>query len=270
MKKIFCTLCPLALCVALLGQVTDIIPSSVSIANTSVARTDVWSPFGNPATLVQSGTFQASMQYENKTLLPELSNKVVQGAYMNKWVNVGVAFSHFGYSKYNEMLVGLVLTRNFADRFSIGIQGNFYTSYFSPIIKYQSTFIPQVGMTARVSPKLTLGFQTFNPFQQNLKTDYIQKRLPSLFSIGTNYCFTDQISWHTQVDKEVSSQFRIATGFEWCMVDEFSVKIGGYGSQYFIGCFGAGIHFPGFQFNVNCEIHPVLGVNLLGNLTYTM
>lgn len=270
MKKTLCLFFLLTIYVSAFAQLTEIIPSSVSIANTSVARTDNWSGFGNPASLIQSEGIQAAMQFENKSLLPELSTKLLQAAYNHKLMNVGVAFSHFGYSKYNEMLVGLVLARNFGDKFSLGLQGNFYTSYFSDKIKYQSTFIPQVGMTAHLTPQFTLGFHAFNPFQQNLKTDYIEKRLPSIFSIGTNYYFTENIAWLTQIDKEVSTNFRFATGFEWQLLETFGVKIGGYASEYFVGCFGMGVQFVGLKLDVNCELHPVLGVNMIGKLSYIL
>ena len=268
MKRTYCLLVSLTIYLGVFAQLTEIIPSSISIANTSVARTDIWSGFGNPASLIQPEGIQAAMQFENKSLLPELSTKLLQAAYNHKLLNVGVAFSHFGYSKYNEMLVGVAVARNFGDKFSLGLQGNLYTSYFSDKIKYQSTFIPQMGMTAHLTPDFTLGFHAFNPFQQNLKTDYVEKRLPSIFSIGTNYYFTDAICWLTQIDKEVSSTFRVATGFEWQLIDAFCVKIGGYGSEYFVGCFGAGIQFANLTFDVNCELHPILGLNLIGNLSY--
>ena len=252
------------------AQVTDIIPAGTPIANTTVARTDVWSCFSNPATLIQPERWQAAMQIENKYLIPELSTKLVQAAFTSEIVNVGIGVSHFGYSKYNEMLAGVALSRNFGDKFSMGVQGNLYASYFSDEAGYQYAFIPQVGMTAHLTANFTLGFHAFNPYQQNLRTDYVEKRLPSLFSLGTNLCFADDFRWSTQIDKEVSSNFRFATGFEWDMVEQFTLKIGGYGSEYFVGCLGFGLHFGGFNFDLNSELHPILGVNLLGNLSYKL
>lgn len=252
------------------AQVTDIIPAGTPIANTTVARTDVWSCFSNPATLIQPETWQAAMQFENKYLIPELSTKLVQAAYTNNIMNIGIGFSHFGYSKYNEMLAGITLSRNFGGKFSIGVQGNLYASYFSDEAGYQYAFIPQVGMTAHLATNFTLGFHAFNPFQQNLRTDHVEKRLPSLFSLGTDLRFAEDFCWTTQIDKEVSSSFRFATGFEWDMVEQFTLKIGGYGSEYFVGCLGVGLHFGGFGFDLNSELHPVLGVNLLGNLSYKL
>ncbi len=270
MRRILCFILFISFVFSANAQMAEILPSSVSIAHTSVARTDLWSGFSNPATLIQPCRLQAALQFENKALIPELSTKLLQVAYMNKWVNVGLAFSHFGYSKYNEMLIGVVFARNFGNRFSLGIQGNFYTSYFSDETKYQSTFLPQVGLTFRATDRLVLGFQSFNPFQQKLKTDYVEKPIPSLFSLGTSYDIIPTLSWYVQIDKEVSSSFRVATGVEWQMVDLVRVKIGGYGSEYFVGCFGAGFDFYGFRLGINCEIHPILGVNTLVNIHYLL
>lgn len=270
MKKAYLLLLVFTCISSVKAQVSDILPSGTSIANTQVARTDVWSGFGNPAALIQEEKLQAAVQFENKYMIVELSTKMVQVGYTNKIVNVGLSFSHFGYSLYNEMLVGLSVARDFGGKFSLGVQGNFYASYFSAEAGYQCTFVPQIGMAANLAPNFTLGFNTFNPFQQKLKTDYVEKRLPSLFSVGTDYRFTKNFRWLTQIDKEVSSKFRFATGFEWDAIEQLTVKLGGYGSEYFVGCLGVGLHLGSFGFDINCELHPLLGVNMLGNLNWKL
>lgn len=252
------------------AQVPDILPAGTSIANTQTARTDIWCAFGNPAGMIQSDRFQFAFQYENKYLLAELSTATAQAAYCNPYLNVGICYSYFGYSKYNEMLAGISLAHDFGGKFSLGIQGNYYAAYCGDDIGYRGTFLPQIGMTAHLGKNFTLGFHTFNPFQQKLKGELAEKRLPSLFCLGSDYRFAKDFRWLVQIDREVSSSFRFATGFEWQAIEQLCIKLGGYGYQYFVGCLGFELKFGDFRFDINCELHPLLGLNMLGKVGYAI
>ena len=251
-----------------LSQVSTMISASSSIAQTSVADSRSWTAFQNPAAIGNYTQHELAMLFENKFFIKELSNKSAQALLATNLVNVALSFSHFGYSLYHEMMAGLGLARNFFDKFNIGVQFNYYTAYFAADNRYRGTLLGQVGLQFHFSPKFHLGFNTFNPFQTNLKTEYAQQRLPSVYSLGTEYFFTDDFVWRSQIDREVSSNFRFATGFDYRMLEKITLKIGGYGNEYFIPCLGFGADFSSFLFDLNCELHPVLGLNTLGMLKY--
>lgn len=270
MRKIYLLLLFAFIGFAAFGQIAPVVPSSTSIANTSVAVQNEWNAFQNTAALAHIEKAEASAQYENRFMLKELSTRSVQGGIHTKFVNVGLAYSYHGYSLYNEMLAGLGLARNFGDMFSMGVQFNYYTAYFSAAdeSRYRGTLLTQFGVSSRIFPKLTVGFHTFNPFQTNIETQNVVKRLPSIFSIGTNYEFAENLVWLTQIDKEVSSNFRFATGFEYTMIDQLTVKLGAYGQDFLVPALGFGVHFGDLHINMNAELHPQLGLNTLANLKY--
>lgn len=253
------------------GQIAPVVPSSTSIANTSVSVQDEWNAFQNTASLAHIEKAVASIQYENRFVLKELSTRSVQAGIHTKHINVGLSYSYHGYSLYNEMIGGLGIARNFGDKFSMGVQFNYYAAYFSSQeeSRYRGAVLAQFGVSSRIFPKLTIGFHTFNPFQTGIKTEFSTKRIPSVFSIGTNYAFTNNLIWLTQIDKEVSSNFRFATGFEYTMIKQLTVKLGAYGQDYLVPALGFGIHLGKFHFVLNGELHPLLGLNTLGNITYT-
>ena len=265
---IFLAIIP-CLCFSTFAQVSDIIPSGTSIANTSVARTHQWDAFSNPASLAQEGV-SFSLQYENKYLLSELSGKSAQVSYCNRWVNVGVAFMHFGYKQYSDIMAGVCLSHNFNHRFVIGLQCNYYAAYFGAEAGYKGTVFPQIGINVSVCKGLNVGFHAFNPFLQNIRGDFVEKKIPALFSIGTSYYFLDKFTWTVQIDKEVRSPFRVATGLEYQIVKQFGVKLGGYANRSFTPCLGVNLIFGDFQFDLHCEWDPLLGVNTLGNVRYTI
>ena len=268
MKRIIVIFCLNLFFSNLFSQITDVLPSSSSIAESSVSDIRNRSAFSNPAMLGYLEMTEIGFQFENKFLIPELATKSLQAGFSTKLINVGFSFSHFGYSLYHEMLFGVGLARNFSDKFAMGVQFNYYTAYLAATNSYRGTLLPQFGLSVRFSPVFSMGFNTFNPFQTNIYTDFVVKRIPSLFSLGTEYYFSPELVWHTQVDKEVSSNFRFATGFEYQMIENLSVKLGAYGSDYLVSCLGFGLNFGSFLFDLNCELHPLLGLNTLAAVKY--
>jgi hypothetical protein len=250
------------------SQITNIIPSSGSIAQTSVSDRQNRSAFNNPAILGYLEQSELGFNFENRYLLSELSTKSVQFGYSTNAVNAGLSLSYFGYSLYHEMLAGLGFARNFSDKFAMGVQFNYYTAFFAASNSYRSAFLPQLGLSVRLTPSFSLGFHSFNPFQTNINTDFVVKRIPSIFSLGTEYFFAPELVWRTQVDKEVSSNYRFATGFEYQMLELLSVKLGVYGSDYLVPCLGFGLNSGRFLFDLNCELHPLLGLNTLAAVKY--
>lgn len=268
MKKIVLFLISVIVSIVVNSQIANVVTTPLSIAGTSVANTDAWSAFQNPAILGYLPATEIGVQYENRFLIHELSTKSVNIGFASNTVNTGITFSHFGYSLYNEMMLGLGFARNFGDKFALGVQFNYYTSYFAASHTYLGTFFPQVGISYRFSPVLSIGFHTLNPIQSQINTEFTVKRIPSLFSIGTEYYFSPELAWRTQLDKEVSSNYRFATGFEYQMLQSLTVKLGAYGSDYLIPCVGFGVKTGSFRIDLNCELHPLLGLTTMAGIKY--
>jgi hypothetical protein len=268
MKKTVLLLAILVFCQSFSAQISTILPSSPAIALTSVADTREWTAFNNPAILGYMDKPEVGIQVENRFLLSELSTKSVQVALPTHLINTGISFSHFGYSLYHEMLLGMCFARNFSDKFAMGMQFNYYTAYFSGSNSYHGAFLPQLGLSVRLSSVFSIGFNTFNPFQANIQTEYVTKRLPSVFSLGTEYFFSGDFVWRTQLDKEVSSTYRLAMGFEYQMLQNLAFKLGAYDSGYLVPCLGIAFKTGAFLIALNGEMHPLLGLNTLAAITY--
>ena len=131
------------------SQIYTIIPSSSSIAQTSVADIHNWSAFSNPAMLGFLEQSELGFQFENKYLLNELSTKSLEVGFSSKLVCIGISFSHFGYSQYNEMIGGIGFARNFSNKFAMGVQANYFTTYFSASNSYRGTFFPSIRLVTK-------------------------------------------------------------------------------------------------------------------------
>lgn len=250
------------------AQIATIVPSSYAPGNASVAYHKDWQPFQNPAALAHAQNYTVTLLYENRYITKELGNSVASLAIPTKYVNVGASFSYFGYSAYNEMLASVTLARNFGKVLNIGVEFDYYTVYLSPSERYRGAFMAQVGMQLQVLPNFMVAFNVFNPVFSKIKTDLVTKRLPSVFSLGTNYQLHEKVSWLVQLDKEVHSPMRWATGFEYAPFEEFTVRVGAYGSDYFVPTLGVGLAFNGFRFQLQTEYRHPLGLTMMGVLQY--
>ncbi|MEI6754256.1 MAG: hypothetical protein WCK78_13960 [Paludibacter sp.] len=254
---------------SIFSQISNPLPSSTSIAQTSVSDTHNWAAFNNVAMLGYVDKTELGLQFENRYLISELSTKNIQFSLPTNSVNVGLSFSHFGYSLYHEMIAGIGFARNFSGKFSLGVQFDYYSAFFTASNSYHGAFFPQVGLGVTFSPVFTAGFTVLNPFQTNIQTEFVTKRLPSVFSLGTQYFFSPELVWRTQIDKEVSSNYRFATGFEYQMLQKFNVKLGMYCSDYLVSCLGIGFISHSFRFDLNCDLHPLLGIKPLAAISYS-
>jgi len=257
------------ICDLIHAQSHHVLPISSSVADASVSENRYYSAFQNPAAggSVEQLDFQFS--YENKFLLKELSVKSIGVLVPTKLINIAAVASYTGYSQYNEVLAGVALSRNFGSVFQLGVQANYYSVYFVEVNKRYAVFIPQFGLQVNLSPAVTLGFSTFNPSQILLKTASLPKILPSVFSFGTKWKMTDDFNMLVQFDKNMSSGYRIAGGFEYLLKDFVIFKTGVYKAEYLVPSLGFGFKLSGLQMDLTAYLHPVLGLNSRALVRYT-
>jgi len=245
-----------------------LLTSSVNLANIQTARVDNWTAMQNPATLDQAERFQLRAQYENHAMLAALNTASVQFGYCNPYVNVGVGFNFYGYSKYQEMQVGVNLARRFG-RCTLGLGGYYLTLYAGDEIKYKGTFIPTIGLTVDVVKNWTLGVYSYNPFWQKMRiTDDEKRAVSSVYSLGSDYRFLPGWHWNVQGDYDPTTTWRVATSIEWQCVQQVIVKIGGYYYEQLVGCLGVGLRFNGLEIDTHFELNPRMGLNIQASVGY--
>ena len=247
------------------------VPSARSVAQTAVADDASWNAFHNPAMLGYIRPVDLSVAYENRYLLKELSTKSIQAGFATPYVNVGASFSHFGYSLYHDMLMGIDVARDFGGKFALGLGFDYYMAYVAATGRYQGALLGRIGLSLRLVDRLVIGFSTFNPFQNNLRMELTTKRLPSVYSLGTAFYILPELVWRTQADKEISSRYRFATGLEYSMLGHIRVKAGGYATgRIFVPCLGFAAQVSDYSADLDCELNPVLGPTAKITLHYAL
>ncbi|MDR3273403.1 MAG: hypothetical protein LBT29_07985 [Flavobacteriaceae bacterium] len=269
MKKVFYSFFILCFTVQIQAQKTTVIPSTIVGGNAAVAYCENWLPFQNPAALGNVQKIGFALIYENRYITKELANKVLNVWFPTKYINVGGSFSHFGYSEYNEMITALTFARKFSEKFSLGLEFDYYTVYLSASKHYKGAFTTQIGASVAITDEFSLAFNAFNPVFSKIKTEYAEQPLPTVFSIGSLYRIKGTVDWLVQFDKEIATPLRWATGFEYAINEkQFVIRLGAYGYDSFVPTFGAGIRVADFKFDINADYNSVLGFSLIGRLAY--
>ncbi len=268
MRKLLFALAFFLLSLGLSAQWSAVIPNA-AVGYASVADKSAWSSFQNPAGLAYIAPVEAGIFYGNKFVLNEMATKGGQVGVATKAVNVGASLSHYGYSEYSEMLLGASLARAFSDKWSLGMQFNYYTVMLSPEEGSTGTLLVQIGLMANPIENLTIGFQVFNPVQSKIQGLSLEKNAPSVYSFGGSYRFGENFRWNVQLDKEVRCDLLGSTMFHYQVIDKFALRVGGY-IEPFVPLLGAGTRWQNFELNVNTEIHPTLGVSWAAALGYKL
>lgn len=259
-------LCPIGMKLHAQKQASAL-PASIAVADASCAYHKRWQAFHNPAVLGKTKNLQTEIAYNNRFQLKELSTEALSFCIPNRYANIGLAVSHFGYEQYNETMGGIALAKTFSDKLSIGLQANYYSILLSPETGYKGTIITQIGILSELFPNYFVGFHAFNPAQTNIKLGLTEKRIPSVFSLGMSYLFGENLNCMTQIDKEVEYDPVWRTGFEYQLIKQLAIRAGGYGNP-FVPSLGCTLTLGKVNLSLNFERHTSLGINSFCGLAY--
>ena len=251
----------------ILAQVQEILPLGIAPAGADVVFTERWLAFANPATLSREESVMASVGYENRYFLEELSDEYLSLAIPSKFFNVGVAFNFFGYADYHEMMAAVTVARRFGVA-AVGIEFDYFNMFLPDEVGYRHAFTAQVGLQLDVTDRCVVGFRMFNPSFSRIDYNDVARRLPVMMHVGCNYRFVDDLDLLVEVGYVLDRGVDWAVGMEYRLMPELLVRAGARGCDYVIPSLGVGVCFAGFRFDLTAEADFRIGTSLLSNLSY--
>ena len=241
--------------------------ASAAPANASVAYTKTWTAFHNPAVLSARQSKAVALQYQNRYSIKELSTGAMSFSLPTKAVDIGVAFSYFGYEDYHELCSGIAFSRRLAKRFSLAVQVNYYAAYFSPSLGYKGNIIAQVGLLSEIKQGWVIGFHAFNPAQTAINYAESQKPIPAVFALGSSYAFSPELHGFFQLDKEINHPVQWRFGAEYQFVAGFYFRTGFYGNPL-VPSLGTGFMLNKWRIDLQFERQSLLGISSSCSLQY--
>ena len=199
----------------------------------------------------------AGVSFENRFLISALSSRLAGFVLPTGGGSFGLSYRAFGYSQYNESVIGIAYGKKLAEKISAGIQLD-YVSLQLPDIYGKKGFITfEAGVQAVPLENLTLGFHLFNPLRQDL-TGYAGEMYNSNTSFGAQYTFSEKVTGMMEIYKESSYRPSFRSGIEYHVVKPVYIRAG-MTTQPFQNSFGFGFEYKTFRIDLASLYHPVLG-----------
>ncbi|MBE0660869.1 MAG: hypothetical protein IH597_00225 [Bacteroidales bacterium] len=230
---------------------------SAGMAGASVASSDVWATFNNPAMLAQINEIQAGLNYENRFMVRELGISSLSAILPVNAGAFGLAFNQFGSNLYSQSFLGVSYGRKFTDRFQAGVRLDARHTRLAEDYGRRTNVSFAIGFAANLTDDLVLGAALFNPVRIKSAGDF-DEYLPAIYRAGLAYRIENNFTITVETEKDVRYKPSFRAGIEYRFKEIASVRAG-IGANPLNHAFGFGFHFRNFVFDIAALRHEVLG-----------
>lgn len=242
---------------------------SLALSHAFISISDVWGTFHNQAGLARIEQFSATVFYESKYLVDELSLSAGSLILPVNAGTFGFSFYQFGKGTFKENKIGLAFAKQLSDKFHIGIQLDYFSQRFPENSSAFGFITFEGGIIYSPDKKLFLGVHIFNPVSNGIKTIEGKQQSPVIFRVGGHYQFDKMVLVTIETQKNRENPFVIKTGIEFLPVKNLALRFGVSGKpvNYTAGLgytFGKITTDIGFSYHGNLGLTP--SISILFNL----
>ncbi|MCB9224824.1 MAG: hypothetical protein R2780_14400 [Crocinitomicaceae bacterium] len=238
-----------------------------SLGGAVLGQDDIWSVYNNPGAFGLMDKSGVGVSYENRFLLKEMSTQsLVFGYHTEKAGNFGLHFQQYGFNLYREMQGGLSYGMKFYDNFSGGISINYHRIALGDVYGSKNTVSAALGLMYSLNKQVTFGMRVLNINRAKLSA-YQDERLPTTFSLGVLYNFSENAFWSIEAEKDLVHPINIRSGIEIRPHEILAIRLG-MNSYPFQASFGFGLKFSNFQLDLASMWHVQLGLSPSAGIHY--
>lgn len=238
---------------------------AIAMGGTSVTLSDNYSLFNNQAGMAFIKKSSASISSQRGFMLSEFNTAAGGVTLPTKSGVFGVNVSYFGFNVYNEKSAGLSYARLFSETISGGVQLDYHSTAISEY-GTQSAVTFEAGLLVKIFSQLNFGAHVYNPVRAQLGF-YEDERLPTVFRAGLGYTVSDKVLLTIETEKDMDYSARFKGGLEYKPSDKIFLR-GGFMTNPFRSCFGAGYRIKDFDINLAAAYHQLLGFTPNFSLSY--
>jgi len=239
----------------------------LAMGSATVAISDFWSVFNNPAGISWGKGIKAGFSFENRYLLKELSYKIIGLTLPLKAGTLGIVASQYGYSNYSEMKAGLSFSRKFGKYFSAAVQLDYFRIQIAESYGNKNLLSFEIGLLYKANRNISFGLHLLNPVPVKVSA-HPAEHLPLTVRLGIAYTFSDAFVAILEAEKDLINKPIIKAGAEYHFAKSFSARIG-ISTNPTIFTFGFGLEFGRFCLDFASGYHPVLGFTPSGSLIFS-
>jgi len=222
----------------------------------SSGQGDLFSPAANPASLAGLRQGAAGIYGERRFLVEELTYYALSTAMRTSSGNFSLNGGYFGFSSYNETVLGLAYARPMGSKIAAGLRFNYYGWR---IDGYGSVFAAgfDAGLLIHLSPRLHSGMSVSNPVGGKFggRKD---ENLPSVYRLGWGFDASPLLHLSAEIVKEDRHAADLRAGLIYKPLPALVTRFGLSASA---GSIWGGIGFlkKGIRIDLLAKTHPQLG-----------
>jgi len=251
----------------LIAQNDAIGARSIAMGGFTTTLTDVWSTNNNQAGLGFNRSISGGIYYESRFLLKETGYKAGAFVLPVKTGALGLSVTSFGYELYSRTNVGLSYGQRFGQKFSVGVQLNYFNTKLSENYGQKNAFTASLGLMAKLNKELTIGVHVYNPTRSKL-AEYNNERIPTIMKLGLDYKFSEKVFVAVETEKDIEYDALIKAGIEYHIIDVLYLR-GGVSSNPSLTSFGFGLLLKDFKLDIASSYHQTLGLTPSISIVYT-
>ena len=214
----------------------------------------------NPAWYSFQTNSQLGISILNQFEMKELNTIHLYGNYPNKYLDAGLAFSHYGYEDYQINQIQTGISKKVLTGLSIGI--NF--------VYYQENSIWKEKANNQLSSDIGICYQLNESFELAFLADHILHTFPDkLWNIhgGMTYKAVEGCSLLLEANYGAAKRFNLSFGIEYELAELFNLRAGVQTATK-TPSFGIAYQWHQWKIDTGFALHPVLGVSSIIGLSY--
>ncbi len=231
---------------------------AAAMGNAFVAVSDLWSVHHNQAGLGSLKNFQAGFHHENRFLTPEFGLQALAFVMPARPGTIGVSYSYFGFSRYNESKLGLAFGRKFGERVAAGLQVNYLHTYIAQDYGDTGNITVEGGFIAQPVDGLFVAAHIYNPTRKTITT-YYGNPVPTTIRFGMAGYLNENVLASVEVEKENNFDPVLKGGLEVVVIESLYLRAG-INSRPVQASFGLGYVLGGIALDIAFTNHQVLGL----------
>jgi len=199
---------------------------AAGMANAGITNLDNWAVFNNPAGYAWLNNKAVGVFYENRFLMKETGYGAMAFSSPLFGGNVGLGFSHFGYSLFQSDKIVLGYSQQLFKGFSMGLQVNYFSVRQSEYYGNLNAVTFEAGVLAKPNDRLSIGAYVFNPINLSYFEDN-QSKMPVTLRIGMSYLFSKSLLLSVETGKSINGYTPVfRTGIEYYINEQFALRTG--------------------------------------------
>ena len=252
-----------------IGEQTQVGAREISLGNASVALISPFAVYHNQAALAWMKGISVAIDYRQPFLIEGFAEKSLAAVISTPISNFAFSVQQKGIPGYNESRFGFAMAKTLGNRFSAGLQFNYFMLDFPEQGSSRGTFLIEFGVLFRTTNSVTIGLHIFNPSRASIESLNLKSKLPVSVTAGIALKPSDNLLLVSDISYCVDNPLNLGIGIEYQFSECFFLR-GGFSGKPIRHSAGLGYKWRCFQTDFALVHHETLGytpsISLILNL----